>query len=175
MPRDARAWLGSSGRPLTANSMMQPTKSWVATWPRRWRTGSIDLTPPTESLLGCTSRILRTHTHTEAHKDLIAWTHTYTEWHRRSERFTITLKNKSSDHLGGSPASVKSISRVRSCLTIRQQSFKNVGLQHNTSWIFTTQLFTLTESHFRVISELMKQTSEIIVFGSAFWPLPALL
>lgn len=59
MSWDTRAWLGSSGRPLTANSMMQPTKSWVATWPRRWRTGSIDLTPPTESLLGPTSRILR--------------------------------------------------------------------------------------------------------------------
>lgn len=126
MPRDASAWLGSNGRPLTANSMMQPTKSWVAIWPRRWRTGSIDLTPPTESLLGWTSRILHTHTNeqwlskqqkgcietkkkscieiptfTDAFLHLKACAHTYTEKHCGSVSFTATWPqdNKRADLL----------------------------------------------------------------------------
>lgn len=99
MPREASAWLGSSGRPLTANSMMQPTKSWAETWPRRWRTGSIDRTPPTESRLGCTSRILHTHegkhTNTKEHMNRNLWkafkytevcTHTVTVGHWVSQQ-----------------------------------------------------------------------------------------
>lgn len=58
MPCVARAWLGSRGRPLTANSIMHPTKSWLSTCPRLFRTGSKDLMPPTVTRFGWTSRVL---------------------------------------------------------------------------------------------------------------------
>lgn len=61
MPCAARAWLGSKGRPLTANSITQPTKSWLSTCPLLWRIGSRDLIPPTVTLFGWTSRVLREH------------------------------------------------------------------------------------------------------------------
>lgn len=61
MPCAARAWLGSRGRPLTANSITQPTKSWLSTCPLLWRIGSSDLIPPTVTRFGWTSRVLHEH------------------------------------------------------------------------------------------------------------------
>lgn len=59
MPCAANAWLGSSGLPFTANSMMHPTKSWLPTCPLLCRTGSRDRMPPTVTRFGWTSRVLQ--------------------------------------------------------------------------------------------------------------------
>lgn len=58
IPSAAKAWPGSRGRPLTANSIIQPTKSWLSTCPFLWSIGSRDLIPPMVTLFGCTSRVL---------------------------------------------------------------------------------------------------------------------